>query len=1069
MEKRFISIFTALCMLSVMTVTAVAANTSYTFKGANIAKPAGTEEVTDLELTKDISVTTSGDLNWKVAAITDAAHNSECGFYPIGGGFQPNGSYVFLATGSTNDNTIITLNLPKIAAGSRVTLTYAKPIITNNGGTRRNENDPYAYFKIADRYVSINGGEFDKFMTKSVVISEATDKLDFVCNKWGAVAIQKIEISKADASELHKLNLQTERYSNVTVNGIKLCADENGLLDAGAFEEGEAVNITARKDGYKDAETFVTIGNSDTTAEAVPMCERYAAYYESDFGVPSGTLTFSEGKQRYYINTPAENITKLFGEVTFKGEGSLTVYGGEDNPITVIARRNDGIYANGEMITAKDNMEFEITYWQNTHKAILTQNGENTVINDGDLPEFSELSSVLGSTNSDVPQSVTMSYIGTAYPNGAPIKLEGPDTVSVMEEGMLCYDYDVVFDCPVPDGELNCQLSCDDEETVYLAPRKIDGTAWKAALCVKKGAPDKVTIAVGYSGMEAVNTTKEVTIAPAGKITEYETAGSVLNLYSRQKFELLSATDANGHELCNQAENVGISLRDFQSSDESVIKIDKNGYMTAVGKGKATISANAYTGVDNIVSARYTVDGFQLRGETGEQAAYEENILVKNENITGYKIIYYDMPAAEEADIMPKSTEDTIEPMEIPAAVMDEDGTLVTAKYAQGKLYSTETRAVKAGDKTEISTENKRIYLVNNNGIKKITEATDSIEGFKIEPENCIYEISPVYTFHNVGDVKEGKKLDALFVPNRYNITFKKGEAWRGDIFVNGCMVGNNVDQADADRKLTEGSLYTAGDIPVTDGSITVSMEDGSTMLDYVTVEQAPLLTDKRIFVIGDSLACEYYGDFEKEVGGGRSGWGQQLDDFVNVPVTNLANSGQFAAGLYRTAFSGVINHAERGDILLIECGYNDRNYSNRAEMTECVKAMIGECRAKGIEPILVTPNASKHDYKESVAWSGYLRDIAIDTDCKIIDLSKMSYDFLYGLYGDDKDNVVTMNYNLTAVGGDTLHSSYAGAYVWASIIAQGLKDMGYGDLTDESFEYKFTDTLGNEITAKVK
>ncbi len=139
MKKRFIAIFTVLCMLSAMALTAAAANTSYTFKGANIAKPAGTEDVTELELTKDISVTTSGDMNWKVAAVTDASRNGECGFYPIGGGFKPNGSYIFLATGSTNDNTVITLNLPEIAAGSRVTLTYAKPIITNNGGTRRNE------------------------------------------------------------------------------------------------------------------------------------------------------------------------------------------------------------------------------------------------------------------------------------------------------------------------------------------------------------------------------------------------------------------------------------------------------------------------------------------------------------------------------------------------------------------------------------------------------------------------------------------------------------------------------------------------------------------------------------------------------------------------------------------------------------------------------------------------------------------------------------------------------------------------------------------------------------------
>ena len=66
-------------------------------------------------------------------------------------------------------------------------------------------------------------------------------------------------------------------------------------------------------------------------------------------------------------------------------------------------------------------------------------------------------------------------------------------------------------------------------------------------------------------------------------------------------------------------------------------------------------------------------------------------------------------------------------------------------------------------------------------------------------------------------------------------------------------------------------------------------------------------------------------------------------------------------------------------------------------------------------------------------------------------------------------DGVVTKNYNLTEVGGDTLHSSYAAAYKWAAIVAQGLKELGYGDIVNTDFKYTFTDTLGNEITAEVR
>ena len=137
--------------------------------------------------------------------------------------------------------------------------------------------------------------------------------------------------------------------------------------------------------------------------------------------------------------------------------------------------------------------------------------------------------------------------------------------------------------------------------------------------------------------------------------------------------------------------------------------------------------------------------------------------------------------------------------------------------------------------------------------------------------------------------------------------------------------------------------------------------------------------------------------------------------------------------------------------------------------MTQCVKDMISQCREHSIIPILVTPNASEHDYKPSVAWSSYLKDIAIDTYVSCIDLSKESYDFLYELYGDNAEGAIKKNFNLTEVGGDTLHSSYAGANVWASIVAQGLKDEIISNKVNTDFEYTFTDTEGNTITAKVK
>ncbi len=1034
--KKIISALTAMLMLTLCVGAASAAGKTYTFSGFNLAKPSGTEDVQNAKLTDDITVTTGGLMNWKAAAVTDIKHNEECGFYPIGGNFNPKGSYIYLAVGNSNNASLFTLNMPKIEKGSEVTITFAKPVITNNGSTRRNENDPYAYFKIADRYISINGGEFDTWRTESVVTGEDTDAIEFYCDQWGAVAIQKIEVTSGKNTPLYSLDVQTAQYANLTVNGIKFYADGEGSLHGPSFADGEEITITAQKDGYKDASSSVKINGGNVTAKVYPECELDAKYYESDFGTVTGTLELDN----YPLNIERKPVTRFFAQAAFSDNGSLTLTG-DTGEIITLTKKNDGIYADGTtFITSKDNMEFEIFFDSEEKIAAFRENGEYHIKN-GENLDFNKITGLSGS-------NVTMDYLGVSYPDMSKITIEGPDTVSSLADGKInTAPYRAVLEYERPGAQTEWTFNGEtvEEQNVTNALIAIpSGMSGAARLEFKCG---------DYS------TYKDINVVKNPKLTDIEHTGRTLNLYDSARFTIDSAKDELGNKISVLTDSTYI-LKDFKSSDESVIKIDENGMMTAVGAGEAVISANAYTGADNPISVKYTVENYAITGFAGGNgiAAYEVNDLVKNEHITGYKIIH-----GNEGDI--------IEPTQIPAATVKSDGVVITAAYNNaGLLYYARKKNVKAGDKIEISTAQKNVYFRVDGKIEKVTESDTTTEGFEIKLDAYSdYKIAPVYTFTDIGDVAEGKTLDASFAGGRYDITFKKAETWRGDILVNGAMVGNNVDQADADRKVTDGAEYTAERLLINEGDITVSMTDGSTMLDYVTVE--PAAYENRVFVIGDSLACEYYGDFDKEVGGGRSGWGQHLGDFINLPITNLANSGQYAKGLYDTAFKGVMKYAMPGDILLIECGYNDRNYSTREEMTETVKSMITECRAKRIVPVLVTPNASKHDYKPSVAWSGYMRDIAADMKCDIIDLSKLSYDFLYSLYGDDSDDVVTKNFNLTEVGGDTLHSSYAGAYVWASMVAQGLKDFGYEKygLTTTDFEYSFTDTIGNKITAKVK
>lgn len=1009
-----------------------AGGTSYTFKEIKIATPGGTADAQNSPLTDKISVTTSGDLNYKCAAVTDTEHNKECGFYPIGDKFTCDGAYMFLAAGNSNDNSIFTLTMPKIKKGSRVTITFAKPTVTNNGSAYRNTNDPYAYFKIADRYLSINGDNFDTWRTESIVTGEDTDNIVFTCDKWGAVAVSKIEITENDGAKLYSLSANSMQYANMTVNGIKFFADENGEIPPISFNEGENVTVSAAKDGYTAAEK--TILMNDNTSLNIPLeCEVNSTYYESDFGNPNGTLA-PDGEFKMSDGIDAKEITRLLSNITFKDNGKLDIM--TDNGCALSLSYNDGIYANGTLITKKDNMEFDAVFDKAINSIVLTQNETPTVIEK--MNDFNKITALNGS-------NVTLEYIGVTYPDMTNISIEGPDKVYCTQTSLKdIYKYSIKTDYKRPGTRFDLELINNDNAFI-----KSNDTN-DIYITVTDHTDRDITLSVSYMGKSVI---KSIDVENDPIIKHSTVSNTVLNL--GEKTALASTnTDEDGNIINSE-------IKDLKSSDESVIKITEDGMLKAVGKGKAIITYNAYTGTDNIFTAEFTVDRYYISRSSFEDTVYILNDFGDNKNISSYKLNLFNNAVTEE-----------IAPTDIPAISIPHDGTLITLQFnSDGTLYSTTSRAVKANDIAAAPSKSDKLYLCSDNNIYELNDINTTAKGFAISSGSA-FEIDPVYTFNNIGDVKdEGKTLDSTFPKGLYDISFKKAETKRGDIFVNGYMAGNNVDQADADRRVEDGALYKAEDLSIDTGKITVSMTDGSTVLDYVTVEKKPDFytanRPQRVYIIGDSLACEYYGSFKEEVGGGRAGWGQQIGSFLYAPVTNLANSGQFAAGLYKTAFPSVIHNGKKGDILLIECGYNDRNYSTRKEMTSCVKAMIEECRQNGIYPIIVTPNASRHDYKPSVVWSSYLRDIAADTECDLIDLSKESYDFLYSLYGNDEDNVVTMNYNLTAVGGDTLHSSYAGAYKWASIVAQGLKDIGLDVKTD--FSYTFTDTLGNTITAQVK
>ena len=328
-------------------------------------------------------------------------------------------------------------------------------------------------------------------------------------------------------------------------------------------------------------------------------------------------------------------------------------------------------------------------------------------------------------------------------------------------------------------------------------------------------------------------------------------------------------------------------------------------------------------------------------------------------------------------------------------------------------------------------------------------------------------EIAPVF-FYDMGVVGEygqtGAGYDIAIPAGTYNFVVTNTSGNRCDVYMNDQMLVNNILQdGSAVKSLEVKDIVVAGGIAKIATTDYSSGKNANSVYIQVQVVKSPSIVDraKKIYVLGDSLVCIYYngGNASNNY---KTGWGQVLSDYLvdSVDVVNLANSGARAKTLADTAFSQIRGSAQSGDILLLESGYNDRTYDTKEVMMAAVTEMVNAAKAKGMDVILVSPNASKKTYNESVSWTANMAEAAVSTGSVYVNLSKMSYDFLVANYGTNGADVPS-DYTVS----DNLHATYNGANKWASLVAGSLYEQGYQDIVNEDHVYTFTDALGNVIT----
>ena len=306
-------------------------------------------------------------------------------------------------------------------------------------------------------------------------------------------------------------------------------------------------------------------------------------------------------------------------------------------------------------------------------------------------------------------------------------------------------------------------------------------------------------------------------------------------------------------------------------------------------------------------------------------------------------------------------------------------------------------------------------------------------------------------------------------------------------------MVGQNVDQYGKGRA-TSGSTYTATDVKVEGGSAVVTMKDNDSNMDSIVVKKAPSIIPRKthVYILGDSLVSNYYGTFADEDGDGiptagdaQTGWGQVMDKFISsdLNVTNLAESGNYATGLQASTFPGVLANAKAGDYMIMECGYNDANYSSEAKMATALEEIADDCKKAGITLILSTPNfgAARGDTnKADVKFGPKILEVAKEKGVLGVNLSGLGYAD-YTASGSNKE-YWSQNFNVYFSGAqqDDLHLSYFGAMKNASLVAQAIYDAQNDTENTELAEtlkglkintqaYQMKDSEGQTVTLQVK
>jgi len=220
--------------------------------------------------------------------------------------------------------------------------------------------------------------------------------------------------------------------------------------------------------------------------------------------------------------------------------------------------------------------------------------------------------------------------------------------------------------------------------------------------------------------------------------------------------------------------------------------------------------------------------------------------------------------------------------------------------------------------------------------------------------------------------------------------------------------------------------------------------------LDITVVADRPKLSEiiveevscPTVYIAGDSTVTDQKADYPYAPGTSYSGWGQMISGYWkdSLAVSNHSHSGLTTASFRKGGHYAILEkYARAGDFCFFQFGHNDQKQESLKAgggYRDNLLRYVGECREKGIFPLVVTPIARNTWKGNDGTYNDLLAEYA-DTCLKIGEQENVP---VIDLHGRSMEFIVKNGLEASRsyfFPGDYTHSNDYGAYYMAGLVAQ--------------------------------